>query len=434
MKRLSLLFTISSIITGAIFFQSCDTLESDTLPEDQNILNISGAESIIYIQPAGEGIINLSDKINSNNQVTLTINSKPVRGNVETMQDGIFKYIASASFTRGSDHVVFSVFNDNQEVDRDTITVKVIEDGDQLSCLATEDKFIIKDDNFIGTTYKFDVLSNDKICSQSFEINQIYDAKYGTSYFEDDFLYYQANSNAILEIPDLLVYEICQSIDGEIICSSATVYIKHLKTICSFAVNDDSLSVAYNGIDTIYQLPVFNNDTICIDERNSDYELKVLSVPEGMEADFVEDDKLKLFVPGNLSFPAVVGFHLPIKYQVCIAGEGCQSAIAKVFIEPEGCKPMAVNDSLFLEYNHNEVGATNTFTLDVLANDSICDQEFSLDISSSLKNGATVKLRDNKILFTHDSDKWGEYTFSYKLCDGNQNCTEANVYLNIAAK
>jgi len=433
MKRLSLLFTISSIMAGLVFFQSCDTLENDSLPENQDILDVSGRT--IYIQPAGEGVINLSDKINSLNEVTLTVNTKPLLGNVEAMENGLFRYIASSSFVQGADKIVFSVFSDNQEVDRDTITVKVIEDGDNAPCHtgATSDKFVIDDESFIGNTYKFDVLSNDKICSQSYELSQIYDAKYGTSYFEDGYLHYKAASNAILDIPDLLVYELCQTINGEMVCSSTTVYIEHSQTKCSFSVNEDSLSVSYNGIDTTYLLPVFSNDTIC-DERNSDYDLKVLNLPQGMEADFVDGGILKLFVPANLTFPTVVGFHLPIEYQVCIAGQGCQSAIAKVFIGPEACKPVAVKDSLFLDYFHNAVGATNTFTLDVLANDSICGDEFSLDISSSPDNGASIDFRENKILFTHDSDKWGEYTFSYTLCDANQNCSEADVYLNISAK
>ena len=427
MKRLNAITLLTSF--ALLAFYSCDNLESDNLPQEENILNISEQERIIYIKPAGEGVINLSDKVTTANTVRLIVDKGPVNGALELMEKGIYKYIAKATFTTGSDNIIFSVFSDSQELDRDTVTVKVLQDTVDIPCSygASPDELVIREENFVGKTYSLNILDNDKICSNSYEVKQLRDANEGTSYIENDVLYYTPANTSLLQSSDQVVYELCQNIDGETVCSTALVTISHQKKPCKFSINDDFFKVAYRNIDTLYYLDVFNNDSICSD--NVDFKV----VDSGDINVSFKDGKIVLPLEGGLVFPAVVDFHYAIKYSVCQEGSGCQTATVKVYIN-QSCNTKAVDDQYELEYYHNAVGDTSTFRLLVLENDVICTQKKALSISSQPGAGALVEFVDDIAVFKHDSDRWGEYSFTYQVCDENQNCSEAKVSLNISVK
>ena len=102
--------------------------------------------------------------------------------------------------------------------------------------------------------------------------------------------------------------------------------------------------------------------------------------------------------------------------------------------EEQSCQFTAVDDVYQLEYLHNSPGDTSTFRLQVLENDIVCSDKKILAISSNPGTGAFASFEDNIIVFKHDKDLWGEFSFTYLLCDEKENCSEAKVTLNITAK
>ncbi len=431
MKRLKALIYVTGLLVAGISMYSCDSLEKDILPQDDDILSFSSLEKTIYIRPAGEGVINLSDKINSTNKVKLTIDQAPANGSLHLLEEGIYKFVAKASFTSGSDKVIFSVLENSSELDRDTVNIVVLQDTVNAPCHsgANPDLYSITADDFIGETFKIDILQNDKLCSNSFEIKQLKDAKEGTSFIKDNYLYYTPSTTNIIKGHDEVVYELCQSVDGEIVCSSAIVTIKHKKMPCIFSVNDDSFQVIYNNMDTLYHLNVLSNDTICGENKNP--ELAV--VDDGGTGATFKDGKLVIPMETDLIFSAVEDFHLIVKYRVCLEGGGCQTAVVKIYVK-QNCEFKAVKDHYDLEYLHNSVGDTSRFILKVLENDIVCSDKKTLAISSQPGIGAIAKFVGDVVEFKHDSDRWGEFSFTYLLCDERENCSEAKVTLNITPK
>jgi len=430
MKRFKALVFILSLLVAGITFYSCDTLENDIIPQEEDILQFSDLERTIYIQPAGEGVINLSDKINTANTVKVTIDQAPVLGSLKLMKEGIYKFTAKASFISGSDKVIFTVMDNSKEVDRDTVNIVVLEDTVNVPCYtgANPDEFIISKENFVGETFIYDILINDKVCSNSFEVKQLKDALEGTSFIKDNKLHYTPANTSLTEKSDQVVYELCQTIDGEVVCSSALVAIKHKKMACNFSLSDDFLKVTYQANDTLFYLDVLGNDSICSQSSNPEYYV----VDDNDLGTYFENGKILLPLQAGLVFPAVEDFHLLINYKVCVEGSGCQTATAKVYIKD--CQFEAVDDVYQLEYLHNSPGDTSTFRLQVLENDIVCSDKKILAISSSPRTGAFATFEDDIIVFKHDKDIWGEFSFTYLLCDEKENCSEAKVTLNITPK
>ncbi|MFW5759733.1 MAG: Ig-like domain-containing protein [Cyclobacteriaceae bacterium] len=101
--------------------------------------------------------------------------------------------------------------------------------------------------------------------------------------------------------------------------------------------------------------------------------------------------------------------------------------------EEQSCEFTAIDDNFQLEYLHNSAGDTSTFRLQVLENDTVCSENKLLAISSAPER-AFANFDGDIVVFKHDKNSWGEFSFSYILCDERENCSEANVTLNITAK
>lgn len=99
-----------------------------------------------------------------------------------------------------------------------------------------------------------------------------------------------------------------------------------------------------------------------------------------------------------------------------------------ITVAPQNDLPQATADSISLTQGDGEQ------TIDVLSNDSDIDGD-SLSLASfDYAGSGSVKIEDNKLLYTSASDYYGEEKITYTVSDGNEGTAQGEVTITVAKK
>ena len=144
----------------AICLTSCDTFQEDFIPkEKQIVINQNATE--YYILANTPIVIDFKTIVTSLVSVTMKVSADPTRGTLDFLNDNIFKYTPSPSFTSGEDQFAIE-FAGEEVIQTTTIKVHMTESTSGFPC-----SLYAVEDYFYGTPGKpiaIEFLHNDRVC------------------------------------------------------------------------------------------------------------------------------------------------------------------------------------------------------------------------------------------------------------------------------
>lgn len=139
---------------------SCDSFKEDFI-EPGNQVTFSQTE--FYIVPGSSIIIDQKSLIKESfANVSLTVSSKPTRGQLLPLDAPLVKYKPGPGFSEGQDQFVFSVVSNGKVLKTQTVTIFMKTDTNEFPCglYPVEDKVKVNG----GSPVVIRVLANDRVC------------------------------------------------------------------------------------------------------------------------------------------------------------------------------------------------------------------------------------------------------------------------------
>lgn len=349
-----------------------------------------------------EGALTITDTISPNNG-TLTIN----------LPENTITYTPNEDFV-GEDVFQYIVCNEQNLCDTAIVSVTVGSDTPtNLPPIAVNDSITTSN----NTVLDFNVLMNDSDPNEgdSLAAQLLTQPTNGTaSLGEDGELMYTPNPD--FSGIESFVYEVCDN--GEpVLCAVGTVVI----IVESNAIDTTFLMAQTDVEQTPFETPL---DILVLQNDQGDgLTINSTSPPENGTVTLSADSSRIVYVP-NADFSGIDYFF----YEVCDQYGDCGNTIVSITVLPQD----AINQSPIAHSDLAETAMNVSVNISVLANDSDPEQTpLTITATSDPTNGTVTINEDGTLSYTPDVDFVGIDTFSYTVCDAENECVTALVAISV---
>ena len=177
MEKLPTGWWIALLVIG---FLACDTLEDDMVPISELELTNNSADemSVIHTSPGKEVLVDLLQGIKSGENISITLDQAPTRGEAKLLENGMLRYLPYPDFTMGNDWLVVALSN-SRSSRRDTLEIvmttpqdTVIHDSiDNCTVLLRYDSIVFTEgSSYNQDIYYLDVVANDQLCNHEYSL------------------------------------------------------------------------------------------------------------------------------------------------------------------------------------------------------------------------------------------------------------------------
>ena len=333
-----------------------------------------------------------------------TIVDGPANGQAQVQANGEIGYGANAGFS-GTDSFTYQVCDAGNACSTATVTVTVAPPNAPPD--AVDDAVSLDED----ASANFDPRANDSdpdgdpLAAPTIDTapsnGQAVVAANGTITYTPDADFFGI---------DTLIYEVC---DDQNNCATATATFTVAGIDDDPNAGDDDITVA-QGQTTV--VDVRGND---VDVDGDVLESPTIDTPPALGTATVLGDGTVQYVAGDT--PGSDTF----TYEVCDGTGRCDTAAVTVTIVDDQT-PVPVGDTA-------DVDEDDSIVIDVLANDVDPNGDpLTPSIATSPANGAAVVLGDGTVRYTPNPDFSGEDSFTYQVCDDEDNCATATVTVTVA--
>ena len=333
-------------------------------------------------------------------------NATSLFGTIATLGNTCLQYTPQNGF-QGIDTLILPAF-DTVSGALDT-AVAVINIG-CVAPVANNDISIVPS----GTQVTIEVLDNDfSPCNDNVAVSIITPPFEGTAQNNNDNTAIIYNSPALFEGNDSLVYQACINCNGEILCSTATVYINNL------------LNLPPQVSDTLVTTPFNTSVEVCLDVTEPEGQAYASSVlvdaNNGIITTFDNNPDCFIYTP-NAGFEGTDTFEV----QFCDGNNGCSTATVTVIVEDEPNEAPQVNDETI----------TTPFETDADICLTIIDadhdiSELTVSVLNNPLNGTIVVGADNCITYSPNADFSGNDQFVVQVCDPLGACDQATITVTV---
>ena len=338
---------------------------------------------------------------------TLTVAdaSDPANGSVVINGDGTITYTPDADFN-GVDTFTYTISDGNGGTDTATVTVTVNPINDPP--VANDDSATTGEDSPVVIP----VLGNDSDPDgDALTVTSVTDPGHGTVVINaDGTVTYTPDVD--YSGPDSFSYQVC---DPNGACDSATVTVDVTPINDPPVANDD---LGSTDEDTPVTIPVLGNDTDV--DGTVVASTVVVTVDPSNGSVVVNADGSVTYTP-DADFSGSDVF----SYQVCDDDGACDTATVSVTVNPVNDAPVAVDDTA-------STLEDTPVVVPVLGNDTDTDGDplTVIDVTDPANGSVTVNA-DGTITYTPNADFNGTDTFTYQVCDPDNECDAATVSVTV---
>jgi hypothetical protein len=413
-EKTKILLKFFGIMTLACSMAGCDTLESDPdVLEPQT--ELTGDE--IYVLANNASFIDLNSKIKTNVPARIAITSETRNGELTDLGKGILQYSPEVGNSAARDGFEFTVYTtSNQIIKRDSVIIIIQNDSTDLPCniYPIPDYAYGVDDEPV----LIDVLANDVICGGDVTVSIFKPANgfpplKGQAEVVGNKVKYTPGSK--FENDDKVIYKLSDATD-----TSRTAYgIVYIRgdSACNFRLNNDSYVYSEHDADSLLDLPVFANDSLC--KPLNAYQVNLKSLPaQGQVTRLANGYRYQ--APASITYPFAVHF----EYEACLDAS-CKSARVDIKLKKDSvatCLLLARRDSINIAYNDIPL-----MHFAVLHNDSICGDLTSFKITKAPLYG-TSEVVDRSISYQRDPLQNKDDSLEYEICTAT-GCSRATVLI-----
>ena len=376
---------------------------------------------------AATGAISIID---NSNYGTSTVNNN---GTPNDPTDDKIIYTPNANY-HGNDTLIYNVCDANGDCDTAIVYITVNSIND-LPLANAENENVDEDENLVINVLSNDTFGGDGPSASTITI--VSTSPHGASTVDDGGTPNDPTDDLIIYTPDAnyngsdtFIYQICDA-DGD--CDTAIVYI----TVNS--VNDLPIANADNSSvdeDSSVTISILTNDTFGGDGPSATT-ITIVNIPDHGTANIDDgstpndptDDEI-IYTP-NANYNGKD----TLIYQVCDANGDCDTAIVYINVNSINDLPVANADNVMMLEDA-------TVDIDVLINDDFGGDGpivGPIGITVDPTHGtATVNERgtpndptDDQIVYTPNADYNGLDTLIYEICDDNEDCDTAIVYIRV---
>jgi len=365
-------------------------------PEDENSMPVAEKDEVTTPYETAitiDVLKNDSDK--DGDDLTIQSTSEPKNGSVK-IEDSKVIYTPEKEF-EGVDTFDYTISDGKLEA---TSTVTVTVEKKPNTTPVAEDDAVETD---YETTITIEVLKNDSDeDGDKLSVTDVSEAENGSAKIEENKIVYTPNDGFSGE--DKFEYTISDGTSKAVASLTVTVNKKQeAVTNHPPVANDDSVSTAY---ETLITIDVLENDS---DEDKDALSVESTTNPAN---GLVSIENNKIVYKPKAEFSGKDSFEYTIS-------DGKEKATATIFVvvsEKENSKPVAKDDEIKTKFNE-------AILIDVLENDKDEDADkLTVKTVSTPKNGS-VKIEENKVLYTPKKDFSGEDNFEYTISDGKLETT-----------
>ncbi|MEZ4912474.1 MAG: Ig-like domain-containing protein [Chitinophagales bacterium] len=339
----------------------------------------------------------LANDINVDEFTTLTIIENTNHGQIEILENNQLLYTPNQNYI-GNDVMLYQICDFNDNCHLAYVNITVLPTGN----LAALNDWVTTPQN---TAVTVSVSQNDINVADNATITIATAPQNGIAVVnQDGSIFYQPDAD--FAGIDNLIYEICNGSD----CVQASLSIEVIASEAITAADD----TAETSMNTNVNIDVLANDNYPVEN----FTLIISSIPQNGTA-IVNADGSVDYLP-NTGFVGEDTF----SYELCSGGE-CVTAEVTVTVLSIEAKPVAQND--FVTTNVNT--EINIF---VLQNDTDPDN-LSLSITevSNAEHGTVNINAGHTITYMPDADFVGSDYFEYTICNTNNECAIATVFVEV---
>ena len=384
-----------------------DATVSITVNENDNPVAVNDTYTAL-VDGIIKGKMTYNDKISADGANTLKIVWVPKHGVITYFsQNGTFIYRPNVGYI-GKDAFTYKLCDADGDCDAASVTLRI---KDRIPD-AVDDQFLVEMDSaLVGNVSINDSLS---ILDDENVWNLVTNPLHGTVVLENDGIFTYTPIEGFTG-NDTFTYILCD-IDGD--CDTASV------SISVSSPRPDYVPVALPDIVNIIQGSVINstvaaNDTLSADGGNTWF-LLVDAINGTVE---FESDGLFSYTP-SIGFTGDDSF----TYSLCDGDGDCDSAKVTVIVEelvPDDL-PVTFPDSFAADKNQILNGS-------VAENDTLSDNGGNVFAITTNPSNGTVNMdaADGSFTYIPTTDFVGRDSFSYSLCDAQDDCSTAIVYISV---
>ncbi len=226
--------------------------------------------------------------------------------------------------------------------------------------------------------------------------------------------------NAIIDADGCLVYEA-----GPDACSDTLVIVAcdpqdncDTLVIVIDVFDDNMPPVIAQGDTLIYDIPQDSTLTDCLtitDPDGDPINIEVIDGPDNGSAS-TQNDSCFTYIPD----PGFTGTDTLV-IVACDPQDNCDTIVIIINVEPGNSAPVALDDMVATDLNTSVI-------IDILANDNDPDMDsLTVSIIELPNNGIISFGMDGEIVYTPEFNFTGIDTFTYIICDPDDNCDTADV-------
>ena len=329
----------------------------------------------------------------------------PANGSVTVNADGTMTYTPDADFN-GVDTFEYTISDGNGGTDTATVSVTVNPIND--APVANDDSTTTGEDSPVVIP----VAGNDSDPDGDvLTVADVTDPGHGTVVVNADGTV-TYTPDADYSGPDSFSYQVC---DPNGACDSATVTVDVTPINDPPVANDDLDST---DEDTPVTIPVLVNDTDV--DGTVVASTVVVTVDPSSGSVVVNGDGSVTYTP-DVNFSGSDSF----SYQVCDDDDACDTATVVVTVNPINDAPVAVDDGA-------STSEDTSVVVPVLGNDTDIDGDpLTVTDATDPANGSVTVNADGTITYTPNPNFNGTDTFTYQVCDPDNECDAATVSVTV---
>jgi hypothetical protein len=405
-------------------FQSCDTLEEDIVSTG-DAQTIKASFSDVFVLAENSGVMDLTTGITSNKPFLVSISQNPSNGDLQLLSKNIYAYTPDQAFTQGNDKVVINIRSLDGEVSvNETINVIVTAEKSELPC----DYYAINEEVTIqspGDTVVIDVLANDITCENKVvdpaSLKVLYNTSNGTASVVNGKIRFI--HDPLMPVFGSIFYTV--NLENCIQCTRpAYISLKEptIENCTETVLNADRLTISttgpvtFNNEYTFTRIRVLNNDFFCGSDADA---IKALSITDNPQFGTAEVDETGSYIKYWMPLNTVIDLGDSIAYKVCIGGNCLEQTVyLKVRFNPT-CAIYPAADN----FDVGQTGEENSFLLDVIANDELCQlSDYTSIMITQQPSSGTVTIEGGKVRYTNSAGTINDQ-LKYSLCTTNGYCS-----------
>ena len=340
---------------------------------------------------------------------SLGIVSAPKSGSISFISLDSLMYIPNKDFC-GNDTIRYMICNTSNLCDTAFIFINV--PCDTKKPVAVVDNASTKKNVLVSV----DVLANDTQNGTLTSTTIIKAPRRGTTVLNNNKIDYTPQKDSC-GYSDTLQYKICNTVG----CDSAFVYV----TVKCDTVTPAQKPIARTDIFTTKKNILVPVDVLANDTQNGILSSITITKAPRLGSAVLNNYKVD-YTPQKDS----CGYSDTLQYKICNAA-GCDSAFVYVVVTcpdttPTNKKPVAVNDNITLLKNV-------TARFKPTTNDNINGTLSSVSVVTGYnpKNGTIQFTNIDSLMYIPNKDFCGKDTFRYMVCNSNNLCDSAYVFLNV---